>query len=229
MSNDFLLLGHARSGGTRVKNKMTRKFHDTTLFDLYLKKFYNITVMDNPFSKIRMALYKEDEPLYSIAKESGVIITDRDESSITNNPNIDCVSLFHYLKDFDEKYVVWVNGCFPFLKEKTIIDITNYFKDNDLKSLHCVVERQNWFWDSHKKLPINVNPFVLATQSQKTIYESVHCLHIFDRKYMLDSNRMFPYEMNNPYLYELEDTFEFLDIDTMKDFEICEALYARRS
>jgi hypothetical protein len=55
-----------------------------------------------------------------------------------------CDKVYHYLNNFNEEYVMWVNGCFPFLKEDTIIEIANYFKNSNLYGLHCVKKVYNW-------------------------------------------------------------------------------------
>jgi len=227
---DILLLGHAREESTRMKNKMTRSFADTTLFNIYLDKFETIINMDeHPFSDITIALSKKDAKLYAIAEASEIRITDRNDLSIIRSPRIETKALFHYLKDFDEEYVMWINGCFPFLKAETIVDMANHFIINNFKSMHCVKSRHNWFWYNNSKTPMNITPSILATQEQKPLLESVHCMHIFNRKYLLENNRLFRFIRNDPYLYELQDSIEFIDIDTENDFNICEAIYEKQA
>jgi len=224
----ILLLGHARENSTRTTDKMLRPFANTTLFNLYCYKFREL-MKNHKFSDVTMALYKDDKRLIDIAKKNGVPITYRKKASVTSSPDIDCRTLFHYLEDFDETHVAWINGCFPLLQTNTVIDIVTYFTNCKLKSLHCVKRRHNWFWDDNTKLPINVNPSVLATQLQKVLLESVHFMHIFDREYLLKHNQMFPFTKDNPYLYEVDDTIEFYDIDTEKEFDVCEVLYEKRT
>ena len=65
MSKSLLLLGYAREGSTRIKDKMIIPFGNTTLFDLYMSKFEDISKRDNPFSNITMAICESDT-LYGI-------------------------------------------------------------------------------------------------------------------------------------------------------------------
>ena len=137
--------------------------------------------------------------------------------------------MYHYLKDFDEEYVLWMNACFPFLNPKTVIDATNFFiKNEDLVSLTCVKEKLNWFWDFKTREPLTIERAAEGrTEKSLPIYESVHCFHIHNVKDLIQKNRYWDFKPNDPYLYKLEDSLEFLDIDTQTEFDICESVYNR--
>jgi len=223
---DILLLGYAREGSTRVKDKMTRPFGDTTLFDLYMKRFTNINKMNNPFKEITMAISKIDKNLWELTKKYDIHISNRTEYSARASITDDCRKVYHYLEDFDEEYIMWVNGCFPFLKESTIISAANYFKKNDINGLHCVKKVYNWIWNPKTGLLLNKeNSKKMSTVHFEPHYESVQCFHIYKREYLLNNNCYWPFIKDNPYLYEISDGIEFMDIDTQEEFDRCEYIY----
>lgn len=233
MNNNILLLGYAREGSTRVKNKMIQPFGNTTLFDLYMEKFYYIaTNKEHPFSNIIVAIGESDRTLWKKAKSwekssnKHLKIINRSDYSINASITDDCAKVYHYLKDFDEEYVMWVNGCFPFLKEDTIIKVANYFKENNLNGLHCVKSVYNWIWNPRTGLLINrENARKISTVHFEPYFESVHCFHIYKRKYLLKRNSYWSFKKDNPYLYEIKDGIEFMDIDTQEDFDRCKYVY----
>ena len=224
---DILLMGTARQKSTRIKNKMTRPFGDITLFKLYLEKLEQIKKQKHPFDDIILALNPSDKTLCQQAKTYDVKIQNRDyfSSSKATLPK----DIYHYLENYKQDYVMWINGCFPFLQIDTIIKVANYFKEHkELNSLHCVKLKQNWFWNPKTNRPFNLEKTSDATTQQSLpIYESVHCFHIHNVKDLIQKNRYWDFKPNDPYLYKLEDSLEFLDIDTQTEFDICESVYNR--
>ncbi len=226
MNKDILLLGYAREGSTRVKNKMIRPFADTTLFGLYLDKFNAIKERENPFKEIVMAVGESDKTLWGKANASGLNIAARTDYSINASITKDCKEVYAYLNAYDEEYVMWVNGCFPFLKIDTIIKAANYFKENDLDGLHCVKSVYNWIWNPRTGLLINKeNARKMSTVHFEPYFESVHCFHIYKRKHLLNRNCYWKFKKYDPYLYEVKDGVEFMDIDTQEEFDRCEYIY----
>lgn len=223
---EIILLGMARESSTRLQDKMLRPFDNTTLFDIYLYNLSKIEYAKNsPFSKVILALNKKDKRLWKKAEQyKNLILQERDDFSVeeATKPS----DLFHYLKDYKEKYVARLNACFPFITPQTIIEIANYFKNTpNLKTLTCVKERNNWFWNPKTQKPITLEDKSFTTTQQSTpIYESVHCLHILNRKNLLN-NVLWNLKPNDPYLYVVSDSIEFLDIDTETEFRICEAVW----
>lgn len=222
----LLLLGAARENSVRVPIKMIKPFGDTSLFEIYLDKFKTISEMDNPFNRVVMGVNKEHKTIYNLAKESGVEILLRDNES--TSIEFKGVSFMqNYLKDIEEDYIMSVNGCFPFLKVETILNIGNFFvKNPQIKSLICARERYNHFFDSKTHKPINnKDPKCLSTRDMPPILESVLHTLIYNKNYIFKTNSCWDFSKNNPYIYRIQDSEECLDIDTPLDFKICEALY----
>jgi len=223
----ILLVGMARETSTRCPQKMIKQFADTTLFDIYFEKIKQATELKNPFTEAIMAINKNDRILWkSAVKKEGIKIQERKDSSIA--PDSVLSSNFSFLEEYDEEYVMWVNGCFPFIRPETIIAVAGlFFYNKDIKSLHCVKKRTNWFW-GEKGNPLTIRDRRLSRiQDAIPIYESVHCFHIFNRRYLLENCAYWDFTDNNPFLCEVEDDIEFLDIDTDMDFKICEMLYKK--
>ena len=225
---DILLVGATREASTRCKNKMIRKFFNTTLFDIYMEKLELISSEKHPFSDIVIALYEGDKTLWSKAQNFNVKIQKRNEFSAKHGKLLS--DILHYLRDYREQYIMWINSSLPFLSVSTILEAANRFrKKTEIKSLHCVKRKYNWFWNNtNSSMPINVeDKSHTRTQDCLPIYESVHAFHIFDREFMLDNNAYWDFTENNPYLMEVPDDLEFMDINTEKDFVMCESLAAQ--
>ena len=220
-------MGTAREKSSRIKNKMLRPFGNSCLFESYLNLLEDIKSKKSPFNNIIIALNKDDKLLYRRAMESDIRIQDRNKFSATKAtlPK----DIYHYLTDYEEDYVMWVNACFPFLKAETVINVANFFVSHrEINSLHCVKKRENWFWDKATNKPLNLEKTTDAqTQDSLPIYESVHCFHIHNKDDLMRKNRYWSFKKNDPYLYEVKESFEFLDIDSPMEFDICESVYMR--
>ena len=225
MKRDILLMGTAREKSTRIKNKMTRPFGDTSLYEIYLEKLESISGMKNPFTTVIMALNRNDKILWNKSKHSKIKIVERSKFS-AGDVKLPA-DIYHYLEDFDEQYVMWVNGCSAFLNPQTINKLAEFFiKNTNLMSLTVVKKRFNWFWDTETKKPITCGgKSDGSTELCKPLYENVNCLHIHSIKTLLEENLWWHIEENDPYLYVVEDSTEFLDVDSLFDFEIAEAVW----
>lgn len=226
----LILVGFARENSTRVPQKMIRPFGDTTLFDLYINKFKTISSISNPFSRIVIGINKNDTVLYDKTKQSDLEIIERDDISIAKDIH-GLKSTHNFLKDINEDYIMTVNACFPFLRINTILEIASFFiESKDIESLTCVRKRYNHFWDSITNKPINnKNPKCISTTTVPPILENVNHILIYKKDHIFKRNACWGYTKNDPYIYIIPESMECLDIDTMLDFKICEALYVSRN
>ena len=107
----ILLMGTARQKSTRIENKMTRPFGDTTLFKLHCEKLETIKhLKHSPFDDVILALNKKDKILYQQAKDYHITIQDRNyfSASKATLPK----DIYHYLDNYKQDYVMWINACF---------------------------------------------------------------------------------------------------------------------
>lgn len=223
---ELLLVGLAREHSTRLPNKMIRKFCGTSLFEIYINKLERIKEMKNPFTDIIIAVNRNDKTLWKIAKDSSLNVCERSDDSVA--PGYRGVADFQdFLKEYDNEYVMPINGCFPFLKEETILNGANIFINNeDIKSLTCGKYVYNFFWDVESNKPIN-NPNVnnYSTSNVNPLIEQIHCFHIYNKDLLFKKDRYWEFEKNDPYILLCNESIEFLDVDTEFDFKIIQSLY----
>ena len=226
---DIVLVGEGRQGSRRIKNKMTRPFGNSTLFDIHLKKLEYIQSVKNPFSSIIVGVNRKDTILWEKAQNSKIQVVERNDLSTgdTTNP----CEVYNYVSGCKEKYFMHVNGCFALLNPETIIKATEFFLNNkNLNSLAPVKIRHTWFWDIETKQPFTIEGHSDgSTELCKPIYESVHCFYIHKISNVIHKNIWWELKENDPYFYVMEDNGEFLDIDTPIDFEIAEAVWKSRN
>ena len=225
MSRDIVLLGLAREKSSRIKNKMTTSFGDTSLYEIYLNKLEDISNAKNPFSDIVMGLSKEDRILWELSKNAKIPIIERTTFSAgaAKLPS----DVYECLKGFNEKYMMWVNGCSAFLKPATINKIAEFFIKNDnMESLTVIKKRFNWFWDIKTNKPFTCDgKSDGSSELCEPLYEAVNCLHIHRIDALLKDNMWWGLEKNDPYLYVVDESTEFLDVDSPFDFEVAEAVW----
>lgn len=221
----LFLLGTVREGSTRLKKKMIRPFDDTSLHEIQLKKFEEL-VGDNLFSGVGMAINKNDKTLWEMTEKTNVPIIERNDESVAGL--LPRSKELHFLEDIDADYIMWINGCLPFLTAETIREAAKKFIDNypNFKSMTSVTVKYNWYWNSETKEAINnLDPTVCSTQKCPPLLETAHAFHIYNRKHILENDSYFNLEKDDPHLYVMEDEIECLDIDHKLDFDVCEALW----
>ena len=216
----LFLLGTAREGSTRVKDKMLRPFAGTTLFEIYaakLKALYE----SGGFAGWGVAIPRTDARLMAVAARMQVpIIAERPRSDPSPQPRN---RELYYLDQRIESHIMWVNGCLPMMSVDTLARIVRKFEsDPDIMEMETVVQRRNWFY-ALAGTPLNKH----ATSSQKTqvVYESAQAMHIFQRAYLLQTGKYFA---DDPTLFMVSPA-EAVDIDEDQDFEVAEILYQRRN
>lgn len=228
MNRSLVLVGCAREQSTRLPKKMIKPFADTTLFKIYLDKFNKINELNHPFDRIIMGINKNDKILWEMTKNSNIDIIERSDESVSSGFR-GVFNMMNFLYECKEEYAMHINGCFPLLKVETIIEIGKFFKDNkNIKSLICVKENRNIFWDEESHNPIgNIDSRCMSTSTMKPLLENVNHIIIFNINHMLHNNSYWDLNKNKPHLYHIKYNQECLDIDIPLDFDILEQLCKR--
>ena len=78
MKQSLLILGTARESSSRIENKMTRKFLDTSLYEIYLKKLESISSL----YKVAMAINKNDTTIWNLTKNTSLEVIERNDKSV---------------------------------------------------------------------------------------------------------------------------------------------------
>tara|TARA_R110000822_G_scaffold300797_1_gene424312 strand:+ start:387 stop:1070 length:684 start_codon:yes stop_codon:yes gene_type:complete len=221
MKQSLLILGTARESSSRIENKMTRKFLDTNLYKIYLKKLESLS----PQYKVVMAINKNDTKIWDLTQNTSLEVIERNDKSVAKGISTRSEEL-HFLKDRPETHILWVNGCLPLLKVELIKQIADFYYLNDIDSLHLIKKRTNWFWDIDKNPINNTDPKCVSTQGCPHIYESIHAIQLFNKENLLTNNSYWNYTNDkDPYLYEVEDSLDFFDIDSEFEFQLAEKIY----
>ena len=204
----------ARKNSQRCKNKMLRKFNNSTLFEIQLKKLQKLTNNFNVYCAVG------EDPFFSLVDNHKKInLITRNKVSVNSDLIED---VFNYLNQIKENNICFVNPCSPFLEWKTLKTALNLFEASNFKSLTSVIERKTWYFD-HKYKPINDNSRC-NTKVLKPIYECSHSFHIFNKKFFIKNNKYWNNRKNDPYLFNI-NSIEALDIDTEEEFKYIEKLY----
>jgi len=221
MKQSLLILGTAREASSRIENKMTRSFLNTSLYEIYLKKLESL----NSQYKVAMAINKNDTKIWDLSLNTSLEIIERNDKSVSKGISSRSEEL-HFLKNRSETHILWVNGCLPLLNVNLIKEIADFYYLNDIDSLHLIKKRTNWFWDINKKPINNTDPKCVSTQGCPHVYESIHAIQLFNKENLFKNNSYWNYtDDKDPYLYEVEDSIDFFDIDNEFEFQLAETLY----
>ena len=150
-----------------------------------------------------------------------IILNRPDELKDENCPMNDI--LLHDVNQIPSKFYIQTHSTNPLLKEKTINDSLQIFKNEFPKfdSLFSVSKINSRFWDATAR-PINHNPNILMrTQDLPAIYEENSCIYIFNADSIKNNHNRIG---QRPYMLEI-DRFEAIDIDEEYDFQIAEILF----
>ena len=124
---------NARTQSTRVPNKLIRKFSNSTLLDIALKKMDQMTFFDHRF----LAVAEED--LMNIgSKYKHVEILNRDISAVKKGVNPLELTFEHYLK-IPTEYIFVFNPCLPCINISTIKMAFDYFQNTNYNSYTAVM------------------------------------------------------------------------------------------
>tara|TARA_B100001057_G_scaffold77027_1_gene71803 strand:+ start:2781 stop:3443 length:663 start_codon:yes stop_codon:yes gene_type:complete len=204
----------ARKNSQRCKNKMLRKFDESSLFEIQIKKFQKLTNNFNVYCAVG------EKPFLTILKNYKKInLITRNKISVESDL---IENVFNYLNQIEENTICFINPCSPFLKASTVRDALNLFNKLNLKSLTSVIEKKTWYFD-HNSKPINDNS-KCNTKILKAIYECSHSFHIFNKKFFIKNKKYWNNKKNDPYLFKIENV-EALDIDTEEEFKYIEKIY----
>ena len=223
----LFLLNVEHESATRVPDKPLRPFGDTCLFDIYLSKleaifqqvWNGVPEEERLLVDAAVALWPGDKRLIEKADDADIPRIDRNEAS--RNAHNDLATQFNFLKDIDCDWFLWPNGCAPFLKVETILEIARRFHEGEPRPITTVREKRGWIWDERG---CSINEHAGSTQDTEPYYESTYNVHVFNKhdlvKYGHYWNQDAPVEM-----YVMKDEIETMDIDTMDDFAACEKVW----
>jgi|TARA_B100001971_G_C18009532_1_gene441651 CMP-N-acetylneuraminic acid synthetase len=218
MKRNLLIVSTMRESSERCKHKMVRPFGDKTMADIMMEK---LEALSTSIPTI-LALCPDDKELWEKAQNYNITIKKRDRQSVTTATKVN--DICNFLEDFDFSHVLWLNSSAPFIKIQTILSVIKLFNKNKLiESIHMIKRSNNWFWNKDFE-PINMKLNLTRIQESDKIYESVHILHLYNRKHMLETGSYWTMKENDPYFLLVKNDVEFFDVDTEEDFKNGELL-----
>ncbi len=230
----ILLLGTARLSSSRLRGKMLRPFADTTLLDIHLSTLREAWAT-GAFSAWGIALCREEDgadEMIRAATEWGVPVIERSLDSVSGL-RLRSEEL-HFLSRYEESHVMWVNGCLPMFKVRTLFEAAELFKVlPDAASMTTVSIAHNWFWGLDGRPVNNRDPMCVSTQGCSPLAETAHGFHIFVRRWMLERSAYWDFggqrvdmvDHDDPMLFRVGDPRELVDVDNEYGFRKAEALW----
>lgn len=208
-----------RSGSLRVKNKNTRPFANSNLLQIKLEQLLRIPILDG------IILNTSDEDMLSLGKKLGIECVKRDPYYSSNEVIMSDVFV-NMAQHCETDVIVYTNVTNPLLKDNTLIDAINFFKENYKKfdSINSADILKKFMFINGK--PINYDPKRQPrTQDLEPIYIPNAAFSILTKDTMISSRNIIG---ENPFMFEISE-HEGVDIDNINDFEYAEYLYLKRT
>ena len=212
--NNIIAMVPVRAGSTRVPNKNTRKFANTSLLELKLKVLKNV-------SEINQIIVSTDCDIAAeIAHKQSIKVQRRSKyyagSDVTNDQH-----WLHIAKTTPGDIVFLAQVTSPLLRVSSIQKALNTFSNsvsND--SLNSVSVEKKFLWKDMNPInyDINVTP---KSQDLPNIVSLNFAITIIRKQAMIKRKNVIGYR---PSFFEL-DKVEALDIDDLVDFKIAELMY----
>ena len=214
LENNIIAMVPIRAGSTRVPNKNTRKFADTSLLELKLKVLKKVKGITQVIVSTDCQIAAE------IANRQNVKVQWRNKyyagSEITNDQH-----WLHIAQTTPGDIVFLAQVTSPLLRVRSIQNALNTFLNSDLyDSLNSVSAEKKFLWKDMKPInyDINVTP---KSQDLPNIISLNFAITIIQKKVMIERKNVIGYK---PSFFEL-DKVESLDIDDLIDFKIAELMY----
>ena len=216
LENKIIAMVPVRAGSTRVLNKNTRKFADTSLLDLklkVLKKVHGIT---------QIIVSTDCKIAAEIANKQNVKIQWRNNyhagSNITNDQH-----WLHIAKTTPGDIVFLAQVTSPLLRVSSIQNALNvYLNSNIYDSLNSVTVEKKFLWKDMKPINYKINQ-TPKSQDLPNIVSLNFAITIIKKQVMIKRKNVIGF---NPSFFEL-DKVESLDIDDLIDFNIAELMYQK--
>ena len=221
---DICFLIMSRNNSQRVKNKATKKFGDSTLFDIAVNKFIKSDLIPNE----QIYLTVHGDTLLSMSdkyNEFGVNVHKRNDKSVSEDATLQDIYQIH--KDVDYKYFVEINICSFMLSVATIDDFIKNYLIHDHNGYFAVIEKTNYYWDENEKFLLDVEGKYMDTKQAKFLYEAAHSLYAGKLSDIKDGIHMGTFsKKDDPALYVMPEKESF-DIDWDWQFEVGERIYGK--
>ncbi len=214
VKNKVIAMVPVRAGSTRVPNKNTRPFGDTSLLQLKLKLLKKVKGIDE------IVVSTDCEISADIAFKNGAKVQWRNKyyagSNVTNDQH-----WLHIAETTPGDIVFLAQVTSPLLRVRSMQDSLNSFLSSDIyDSINSVSTEKKFLWKNGKPInyDINVTP---KSQDLPDIVSLNFAITIIKKQKMIERKNVVGYK---PTFFEL-DKVEALDVDDLIDFKIGELMY----
>ena len=214
LKNNIIAMVPVRAGSTRVPNKNTRKFANTSLLELKLKVLKNV-------KEITQIIVSTDcEIAAEIALSQNVKVQSRNKyfagSQVTNDQH-----WLHIAQTTPGNIVFLAQVTSPLLRVSSIQKALNTFLNSDSNdSLNSVSVEKKFLWKDMKPINYDINA-TPKSQDLPNIVSLNFAITIIQKQSMIKRKNVIGYR---PSFFEL-DKVESLDIDDLVDFKVAELMY----
>ena len=218
MKNEIVALVPVKASSERVKNKNTRPFDDTNLFELKLRQLKSVKGFSN------IVVSSEDERLLSIAADKGFDVHRRDPKYSTST--VPMSEVYSYIaSEIKGEHIAWVNVTNPLAESKVYVDAIQIYEDMDPKfdCLLSAYEVKEYLF--HNGSPVNFKPNPWPrSQDLEDVCAISFVINILKRQDMIKWGSCVG---SNPYFYLLDPVIS-TDVDFQWNFDFCEMMYKKR-
>ena len=213
--NEIGVWSCARLSSTRCKEKMVRRFGDSTLTDIFLAKANRLG--ENAFFGGHEQIFKEK------CESHGVRFVQRSaESAFVDEP---AKKIYEFLCDQPYEYLLQVNACLPFLKTETIQNFLETCREND-KPKFAVFKKNNYYTStSGRPLNFGEDLTTINTKNVTTVNEFAHVFYFFPKSTFVKTG--WYWDWSKVDYIEIEEGLGTFDIDTEEQFQMADALWNR--
>ena len=206
-----------RSGSQRVKNKNMKPFAGSNLLTIKLQQLLRIPELDG------IIVNSNDDDMLAVAAEMGIEVVKRSEYYASNEVSMSDVYK-NMAENCDCDVIAYINVTNPLIKDSTISQIINFYKENcekydSVNSAHLVKE---FMFKDNK--PINYDlKHQPRSQDLPDIFALNFAVNIITKEKMISGKNVIG---ENPYIYGIDEV-EATDIDNPIDFEFAEFVYKK--
>ncbi|MDD4109933.1 MAG: hypothetical protein PHS54_00105 [Clostridia bacterium] len=206
-----------RAGSERVPNKNVKKFGNTTLIELKIKQLCCIRNIDD------IVISTDDNDVIDIAIKYSIPYMRRPDYYCRNDTPL--TELFPYFaQTIKSDTIVKCNVTSPLIKNKSIEDAIDIFKNNSFNSLMSVHRCREFLIQKNKGLNYDIT-HQIRSQELPLIYIYNNAIDIAKNETIIKQKH---FHSKKIYFFEIPE-IEGRDIDTQLDFDICEFLYMRNN
>lgn len=218
--SDIVIILQGRDNSQRVKNKMTRPFADTTIWDIAAKKLELL----NESYHCYFSICRDDAKLWDMTQLYRPPIFERSHQSANADNSLQSIYEWHDQLEFT--YVILFNACLIFLSVDTIKQFIEDFIESESEGMFGVFRKNDYFWDimGKTRVPFPPNCTILNTKAIEPTYQAAHSLYASRMDLIGNDLFMGDWDKNPPELVEVDEG-ECLDVDYEWQFDMLSKLY----